>query len=290
MLNKKLQRRHSYSSLSLFLQCKYKYYLKYICGFYPQGSSPYFDIGNLAHLVMENVGNGADIEEQIGYYKKEFKKIPPKFPDFDFEPYIEKNKIFFKRLKKGICGDDYEIVGTELEFRVKLFGETIMGKIDLLLRNKATGSLKVVDYKTNKKVFSKKDRNNSLQQAIYGLACQQMYGVTPIEYEYDMLFLGKKQSALDDQVDIIKYVSDEIYKIFEQMNKNFELDEYEPNKTVLCSYCSYGKLESYSPDIFYGGICDYALLWRRGEGFIEKGKQFKSKHTPKEEDWGDWDY
>lgn len=291
MLNKKLKRRHSYSSLSLYKQCPYKYFLKYIKGYYPQGDSPFFGMGNLSHLCMENIGNGADIQEQIDYYKKEFKKLILKFPDFDFTQYDEKNRLFQKRMRQGVCSDEYEVVGTEVEFNISLFGEQIMGKIDLVLRHKKTKSLKVVDYKTNNKFFKTKELNQSLQQALYGLACEKIYGVVPVEYEYDMLYLGKCQSSLNDVPDIVAYAKKEIYDIFVEMNESFKDDEYKPKKTPLCSFCPYGNNKSYYPDVFYGGICDYAILWRRGEGVIDKGKIFVSKKkTPENENWGDWTY
>lgn len=294
MLRKEIKRRHSASSLSLFLQCNMKYELKYVKGYYQMGTTPQMAIGTLAHACLETKlmckkeGLKYDYKDGIKHFNKEFAKIKKEFADFDFSEYDEKIQIFFRKLKKKEC-DEYEIVGTEIEFQVEMHGETLIGSIDLLLRNKETKELKVIDYKTSKRKFSRDDANKSLQHAIYGYACYRMYGEVPTEYEYDFVFLDDVQEALSPIYDVAGYAEKVIYNIFKQMNECFDEDEYKPNKCILCTWCGYGS--QIGKDDWFGGICEYEAFWNKDCKTLDRGKLYVPKKYRDTEDdnengWG----
>lgn len=292
MLRNKIKRKHSASSLSLCEQCLYKYYLKYIKHYYPIDSTAQMEIGVLAHASMENKINCIINKEEfnplneINRFKKVYKEIQEKYLDFDFIPYEEKTELFFKKIK-SVEYEGYTPIGTEIRFKIQIHGEDLVGSIDLLLRNNETGRLKVVDFKTSKNKFQKKEADESLQHAIYAYACWVMYGEVPTEYEYDFIFLGQKQQALSkmDEEEVLEFVTNKTKHIFDKMNKAFDEDEWSPNKQILCTWCNYSS--QIGADSWYGGICEWEAFWDKEFKKLDTGKMYVPKEYRDEGNyWG----
>ena len=280
----------SYSRIDLFKQCPYRYKLKYIDKNYTSTSSLALDTGTLAHYCMEMKYLGMNIDDILkGLYDgfiaknetiKGINKIKDEYP-FEFFEVNEKsgmsvedkiNEFKNKLINEGI-EDEWEVIGLEKEFEI-IFNDKakIKGFIDRIDRNKITGDIRVIDYKTNNKAYDKKDLATPLQMYIYSLACYEMYGQYPVECIYDLLFLNTKQKggtngfinrgfkALNKILDSIIY--------YQELGKEY----LQPKASPLCAWCDYSVTNPNS-DPWYNTACEYYSLWTR------ENKTFKVNKT-----------
>lgn len=297
----------SYSRIDVFKQCPFRYKLKYIDGNYTDTTSLALQIGTLLHYanelkydvnskmtldeiwnIVEN-GYKADNEDIIGlndiiseypfdYYETDIKN------GMTMEDKINKFKITFYT---EVIESEWETIGLEKEFVITFNNKArIKGFIDRIDRNKTTGDIRVIDYKTNGKLYDKKDLATPLQMYIYSLACYEMYGQYPSDCIYDMLFMCEKQSggtngylnrgfkALNKILDSLIYYQD---LGFEYMK---------PKPTPLCHWCDYCKTNPNSSD-FYNNLCDYHSNWTRENKTFTVNKEWKEPVSQEDDDW-DW--
>ena len=143
---------------------------------------------------------------------------------------------------------EYEIVGVEKEFTSSLAGERFIGIIDLVLRNKETGKLMLVDHKSSSLSTFKRDKEAMYRQLLlYSKYCADAYGQFP-ETLYFNLF---KENTHDQRpFDPEDYMSARIWAeelVSKMKNMDFfDWLETRPDMfrcTALCSCrheCPYG--------------------------------------------------
>ena len=148
----------SYSRLSAFHQCPYGFYLKYIqCN---EGDNNFFgQYGSFVHKILEMYTKGEltvlDISQ---YYEENFDKEitfnAPKNQYTDIrQSYYEKGMDYLNNI--DLLLDKYEVLGIEQEVQFAIGGYEMIGYIDLLLKDKKTGDISVVDHKTATIKFKK---------------------------------------------------------------------------------------------------------------------------------------
>lgn len=305
----------SYSRIDLLQQCPYRYKLKYIDKNFTSTTSLALELGTLCHKGMElkyQNKDVKDIEKQIYIgFNEENKDEQPirglnELKDdyfFDYNEvneksgmnYNDKMKNYFDKLLNEPIDEEWECIGTEVEFKINYKNMCIIkGFIDRVDKNINTGDIRVIDYKTNNKEFDKSHLTTPLQMYIYSLACEELYGKKPIECIYDLLFLNKKQlggtkgwlkrgkNKLDKLINQIIYLQD--------MGNNY----YEPKPTPLCHWCDYCKT-NLNADEFYNNLCEYHSMWTPENKTFSKNKEWilniedDFKDT-EDDDWGDsWD-
>ena len=184
----------SYSRLSLYAQCKYAFYLKYIVNdpeqYLPEGNY-YAEVGSYVHEILAKVfGGELTIDEASEYYANNFENnVFYRVKDSIMEKTYESCANYFSDVDlKWI--EDYEILGVEMETTQNIRGYNFIGFIDLLLRDKNTGEITIVDHKSAAYPLSKKtgkvlknsEKNFSSykkQMYLYSYAVKQIYGVYP---------------------------------------------------------------------------------------------------------------
>ncbi len=281
----------SYSRIDTFMQCPMRYKLKYIDKNYTNTSSIALEMGSLLHKGMELKYQGEALDIIWKYilngYKDEKENLNglKTIQDFYGFEYYEKNeksgmtyedKIENYKIKlyNDNIGDDWEVIGTEIEFVFTFNNKArIQGKIDRLDRNKITGDLRVVDYKTNNKPFNDKDLVTPLQMVIYGLACKDKYGIEPTEYIYDMLFHNTIQYA--GTKGFLARGEKKLNKVLDELiwYDNLGKECYNPKPTPLCYWCDYC-VNNPNSDSWYNGLCDYYSLWTPLEKTFQTNKQW----------------
>ncbi len=141
----------SFSRLNSFYNCQYEFYLRYIqcnksaTGFFSQ-------FGTLVHDILEKYAKGElSIFEISQYYEDNFdtyvtEPAPPnKFVDLR-ESYYEKGLDYLNNI--DLILDDYEILGVEKEVKFKVKDYDFVGYIDLLLKDKKTNKITILDHKS----------------------------------------------------------------------------------------------------------------------------------------------
>lgn len=276
---------YSYSKLEVFLNCKYRYKLKYLDGNYDKSEAISLLLGSLCHKVMElkaqmimketaidyeflhdviqegiqeEKGNG---QTEIIYGIAEIKK--KYFEDWGIPDnksgmsYQEKMLLFEKQaLYADLIEKDWTIIGTEIPFAFVYDEHAIIrGFIDRIDVNTA-GELRVTDYKTSKASYEQKKLSTPLQMAIYGMACYTLYGTFPIEYNYHFILINKKQSACTKGY--LKRAGLKLNKTFESINTCAKMGLYQPSPSPLCYYCPFSE---FGQEAALKKICDYHSLW-----------------------------
>ena len=231
----------SASSLKLFLECKRKFYLKYIAkidehiiSLKPRA----YELGNLIHKVLEKLYKENSILE-INYEKiKEYldtELLQNPFLILEKEVFLKKLDSFIKleekRFKKNI-----KVIGLEKDFLFEYDGIKLKGTIDRI--DLLDDYYEVIDYKTssNLKVDSKKSYENTseFQLEFYYLACEKLYKTDKIKTFYYDLYKGSlvEEITLDEKLKLL----DEILQGF-KTQKEVEFSKCE--KTSTCQFCEY---------------------------------------------------
>lgn len=284
----------SYSRIDCFKSCPMKYKFKYVDKNYTETTSLALSLGTLAHRAFElkyqpnqtmsldeiwqGFLNGFDVDgkhmsgwnELVDEYGFEIYEVDAKTgTSVEDRVNVMKDKFFNETIE-----DEWEVIGLEKEFLITFNNKAkIKGFIDRVDRNKVTGDIRVIDYKTNRKLYDNKQLPSSLQFYIYALACKELYGQYPVECVYDMLFLDTKQYALTKGWE--KRCFTALDKLLDSIIWYQEIgyDHMPPKPSPLCHFCTFCKTNPNS-DPFYNTLCEYHSLWTREKKTFAKNKEW----------------
>lgn len=272
----------SYSRLETLMKCPIKYKFKYIEKNYTETTSIALDVGLICHKIMElkyNITEPVSNENLLKYLKEGYYLEDPCVKGVDeieevygfgfYEKnaktntnYEDKISIFKQKVLNEELEPEWEVIAIEMPFKI-LFNNkaVIQGFIDRVDRRTTDGAIRVVDYKTNGKLYDKKDLATPLQMYIYSLAIKEIYGDYPVECIYDMLFLGEKQIGgtkgfLDRGFKKLNSLIDTL-----AWYKEIGVDHIPPKASPLCYYCDYSKTNN-NADAWFSHLCEYHSLWK----------------------------
>lgn len=239
----------SFSKLSTFDKCPYAFRLQYL-------SSPklelrgnaWSDFGNLCHKLLEEYANGKYPAEALA---DQYEKRYPDFVIHAYPPYPKGygDKAFDQGLSYFLFfdgfGEQYEIVSAEEKFRFNLGAYPFVGISDLVLRDRNTGALVVVDHKTKSANSMQRDLEEySKQLYFYAEHVKRKYGQYPSHMRFNMLKADSITLPFDPDVhaQTMRWAQDKIEQICLE-------DEWKACPTAYyCRYvcsvyndCPYGK-------------------------------------------------
>ncbi len=148
----------SFSRLNSFHTCPYEFYLHYVlCN---RGCNNFFgQFGSFVHKILEGYANGElSLFEISQYYEDNFweevnENAPPnKYVDIK-QSYYEKGLDYLDNIE--LILEDYEILGVEKEVRFKIGNYEMLGYIDLLLKDKKSSEIIILDHKSASLKFKK---------------------------------------------------------------------------------------------------------------------------------------
>lgn len=139
-------REWSFSSLHTYEDCPYQLYLKYIER--RDGESNFYaENGKSVHEVNEAVfTKKISIDDCTKLYAEKFELICDTTKESIMESTYEKCMDYFCEMK-DIDEEKYEIIGVELKLNFKIGKYKFTGFADLVLRNKESGEVILVDHK-----------------------------------------------------------------------------------------------------------------------------------------------
>lgn len=226
----------SFSKLSTYNTCPFSFWLQYMQD--PpldKQQNAWAEFGNLCHELLEQYGKGELTLEQLPVeYEKRYSgtvvhNFPPTPKDYAEKAYRQGLEYF--QNFKGF-GDRYEIVSTEEKFQIKVGNYDFVGISDLVLRDKETGELIVIDHKTKSPSSMKKDLSVYRNQLhVYAEHVHQKYGRYPESTQFNMI---KSQDSisepfrLDIHSDSLRWIEDTIDLIHME-------EDWEPNPDYY--YC-----------------------------------------------------
>lgn len=155
----------SFSRLNSFDNCPYEWRLNYIDN-EKQKDNFFAQFGSLCHGILEDYAkNKLSLFEVSDAYEDRFPKMVTEPAPWNkngdmLDTYYEKGLDYFNNIDLDI--DNYEILGVEKKVEFEIDGIPMIGYIDLLLKNKETGEITILDHKSGSLKFKK---NGSLSNA-----------------------------------------------------------------------------------------------------------------------------
>lgn len=199
----------SYSRLTAYNQCAYSFFLRYVqCN---EGDENFFSqYGSFVHKILEKYEKGElSLFELCDYYEENYREnVPCPAPPNNYvdvvQSYYDKGLDFLENIDLNL--ESFEILGVEKKVEFTVGKYKMVGFIDLLLKDKKTGEITVLDHKSGSlKIkkngdISKSDEEHfksfKRQLYLYSVAVINEYGVKPKYLKWN-LFKDKSYITID---------------------------------------------------------------------------------------------
>jgi len=182
----------SFSKLSTFETCPYSFFLQYMQDPpLPKQQNAWAEYGILCHSLLEEYAKGELPANCLtAEYKKRYGDVVvhnfPPFPKGYAEKAFQQGVDYFDRFTG--FGEQYEVVSTEEKFRINIGAYPFVGISDLVLRNKETGNLVVIDHKTKSESSMKNELELYKKQLyVYAEHVKRKYGKPPVSIQFNMI-------------------------------------------------------------------------------------------------------
>ena len=228
----------SYTSFSAYNKCPRKYNIGYNYQFRLPVSKVITD-GLAAHTILERMNKevlqGKDIQtEDISRISDE---VLENYPEIEEETF--KNAISgINKYWNDYSASQWEVIGSEVPFKIIKENYDIEGKIDLILKNSNTNEIKIVDYKTtNQEKLKARKKTHEEQLCIYAKALENY----PEYNQYDIRY-ASVYSLYDNyelKIDLTKEKIEQVNDSLNQTVENILNKEYSKINEEHCEYCPY---------------------------------------------------
>lgn len=270
--------KYSYSKISTYDQCKFKYKLKYFDKNFLYSANIATDFGNLIHTTEENIALSIQNKNKIDYIslKNNFilksralaHKYPKEFYALDKtgKNYLEKTYIYLDtaiyRLENYLKNNpNLIIIGIEQKFNFNYDeNHSFSGSIDRAFLDQETGNILIQDIKSWPQPAQPKDLKAPLQFAIYMLAAKNLWNIEldKIKCEYDLPLCDVKQTATS--TNLVEESKVLIDKLFAGIKDN----KFKPTVSALCHWCEYNPLTNLQIlDTAPNAVCPYFSTWQK---------------------------
>lgn len=267
----------SYSRLSCYGGCPFRYKLQYVDGNYPKFGNIATEFGSAIHAAEETIANHIKAGETIDYItiKNTFiiacAKVSYRyFKDWwsvnkDSGKTYEEQKLYY--LTKGIYRLEqymkdhptYVIDGAEVKIDYYYKGNRFIGSIDRLIFDTATNSYIVQDIKSWPCIDKHKDElKTPVQLAAYSLALAEMRNckLESISCQYDLPLVNEIFDAGKNN-----YIEDAMKTLDEEFS-GIAKEDWTPNPKPLCAWCPFSKTNpDAQPELKH--LCPYHSIWDR---------------------------
>lgn len=270
--------RFSYSKISTYHQCHFKYFLHYYKKNYIFSASVATEFGTAIHEAEEAIATAIKNKLPINYVtiKNQFiikcHKIAQKYPEAFFtidksgRTYSQKMYEYLDfaiyRLEKFmLLNPTLELIGIEQKFEYNYDNlHSFTGAIDRAFKDVNTGELLIQDIKSWNRPVTDSELKTPAQFTIYTLAASSLWNtpVDKIKCEYDLPLCNTTQACLSN--DIVTEGRPILDKWFKGIAKN----DFKPTVSALCHWCQYNLLTNKTllaeaPT----AICPYFSKWQK---------------------------
>ena len=279
----------SYSKLSTFEQCGFKYKLIYKDKHFIHEPSINTDFGTLLHYIEEQIAKDIVANDNEPVFLMDYDKYIDMFVNIDLhengEEVIGVNKIkerypdkFYEKdknnlsyadkaniyIQKGVyrlrdylsTNRNLRIKGIEQEFNLEYGDYIFHGFIDRVFENINTGEILIEDIKTYSAPLDQKELTTPLQFVFYVLAARKLYNTDKISCAYEINLCDCKQTAGTKG-----FVERSIKKI-DKLLATINNDEFIPKPSPLCHWCVFSKTYPNQPEEAKN-LCPYYSNWTR---------------------------
>jgi RecB family exonuclease len=206
------------------------------------------DFGKVVHEAMDLIYQWIDAEEFVGTvpdeviircFREAFSKAEGHVTGSDrYKEGLELVRTYF-RVNQQVSF--LELIATEQQFMLDIEADDggarfeIVGFIDRIDRV-GPKRVRVVDYKTNRFLYTREELDTDLQMSIYGLAVKSLWPwAEEVEFGFDMLRHGTRQWTRRTEAQLNEAAD---YMI--AMGKRIEsVREFPPYLNTLCPWCDF---------------------------------------------------
>lgn len=222
----------SYSRISTYLFCPYKYKLVYIDNQYiPINADITF--GQIIHKTLEQYHSrdGKNLEQLFEAYDECWENKGFLNPQQTFE-YYQRGKAMLENYFKSFSVSDVKILYTEKSFDANIGKYRFVGIIDRIDEHPG-GKKEVMDYKTHAKVWEQERVDKDLQLTLYAYACKNIFGFNPDKISVYFLsnnvkvYTERSAREIENGINLALETAEKI------MSDNFEPD------TSKCAGCDF---------------------------------------------------
>ena len=219
----------------------------------PSDGNFFSDYGSFGHELLERWAKGelqaiALASEYDDLYNLSVTHDPPPFPKGMSQRYYEAGAKYFEKFSG--FGENWEILAAEEKFSIEIRGHSFLGIADLVLRDKETGKITVIDHKSKSKSSMEKEIDTYRHQLyIYALFVKQKYGVYPEKIVFNMFKEGYLIEEVFDSAELEKteaWIDDTITQI--QSDTSFEASPNDYFCRFLCGVSEFCDHCSKKPD------------------------------------------
>lgn len=247
----------SFSRLSSYYQCPYEWKLRYIdC--IPKEDSFFGQYGSFIHKILELYAKGEiDFFDICNYYGEHYNEEI--YISAPYNAYTDIAENYYKKGYDYVCNlspfcENFEILGVEKEVKFQIENFDFVGYIDLLLRDKVSGEITILDHKSASLKFKKNGEIAKISREHFKNFKRQLYLYSkPVIEEYGHvdslswnLFNIQKTVAInwdkDEYTEAIDWALNTIYKIKEAQDFQCNPDFYYCRN--LCSVRNAGICEA----------------------------------------------
>lgn len=235
----------SFSRLNSYYNCAYEWYLHYLeCS---KAENGFFgEYGSLIHKILEKYIKGElSLFDLNQYYEENFnEQIPHDAPPNKYvdirQSYYDKGIEYLNNIDLAL--DRYEILGVEKEIHFKIEDKDFVGYIDLLVRDKETGEIIIIDHKSASiKILKNGSISKSDQKHFLEFKRQLYLYSIPIVKEYGSVSKLKWNMFKDQKWIEIPWKQEEYDEAIQWAKDTLKLIENEslwlPNQDYY--YCNY---------------------------------------------------
>ncbi len=231
--------RLSFSRIESYTNCPAKFRYAYIDRI-PGQPSPSLSFGTSIHSVLERfykqpVQKPPSVEKMLGWLKEEWESegFEGVSRTFQLEWYEHARDVLARFHFRE--APNYRLpAATEQWFDLPVDDvAVVVGSIDRVAADDH-GALEVIDYKTNKRAKTVEQVRNSLQLAIYAMACEHLYGQLPRFVTLYFVVPGIPVRVPIEDVDL-----DRARRVIIETAERVRAEAYDPTPTRLCDWCDY---------------------------------------------------
>ena len=243
---------HSHSSISCFLNCGLKYYLKYVQKLEAEAQSVNLLTGSVFHKTLDffmgQLMKGRKVSEQElkEYFELEWSntiacsKLSFQNEEDEVvmrEKCVEMLTMYIEQFDKG-----QEIISHSEAFIVQVEGVElpIIGEFDMVLLDQNKRPV-IVDFKTASRSWPAGKENSESQATLYLYAFQQIYGKSA-DFRFDVVTKSKQPKILVLPTSRKGDDFSRMIRIYKQVERGINAGIFIPNDTsFFCSGCEYAK-------------------------------------------------
>lgn len=175
----------SYSQISTFQRCRYSWELGYKEGLMPRVDMPAPQLGTAIHKGMEAGLIGGSVFRGVDAWGKMIlAKLQPDQEQVVIDQMVEAKSIatrmlddFYERGFEVVEHKGQKLVEAELRLKLAPMEEDFVGLVDVVAREKRTGHIWCVDFKSRKSFLPEDAEEYSLQMATYQYLLRAVLGL-----------------------------------------------------------------------------------------------------------------